>query len=79
MKKKVIKFELLPICIRFVDKKNNIREELLEFGKCQQLSRKVIATEIIKVLEKSNLFIKNCRRQGYDGASNMSSEAVGVQ
>ena len=40
---------------------------------------KVIATEIIKVLEKSNLFINNYRGQGYDDASNISSEAVGVQ
>ena len=29
------KFELLPISIRFVDKNNNIREELLEFGRCE--------------------------------------------
>ena len=73
------KVEQLPICIRFVDKNNNIREEFLEFGRCEQLSGKVIANEITRVLEKSNLDIKNCRGQGYDGASNMSSEAVGVQ
>ena len=79
MKQKVKKFEVVPVCIRFVDKNNNIREELLECGRCWQLSGKVIPTEIIKVLEKSNLFIKNCRGQGYDGASKMSSEAVGVQ
>ena len=30
-------------------------------------------------IRKSNLDIKNCLGQGYDGASNMSSEAVGVQ
>ena len=30
-------------------------------------------------IRKSNLDIKNCVGQGYDGASNMSSEAVGVQ
>ena len=69
----------LPICIRLVDKNNNIREEFLGFGRCEQLSGKVIGTEIIWMLEKSNLDIKNCHGQGYDGASNMSSEAVGVQ
>ena len=57
------KVEQLPICIRFVDKNNNIREEFLEFGRCEQLSGKVIANEIIRVLEKSNLDIKNCRGQ----------------
>ena len=66
----------LPICIRFVDKNSNILEEFLGFGRCEQLSGKVIATEIIRVLEKSNLDIKNCHGQGYDGAGNMSSEAV---
>ena len=44
--------------------------EFLEFGRWEQLSRKVIATEIIKLLEKSNLDIKHCRQQGYDSASN---------
>ena len=73
------KVEQLPICIRFADKNNNIREEFLEFGRCEQLSGKVIANEIIRVLGKSNLDIKNCRGQGYEGVSNMSSEAVGVQ
>ena len=73
------KVEQLPICIRFVDKNNNIREEFLEFGRCEQLSGKVIANKIIRVLGKSNLDIKNCRGQGYEGVSNMSSEAVGVQ
>ena len=62
-----------------MDKNNNIREEFLEFGRCEQLSGNVIANEIIRVLEKSNLDIKNCRGQGHDDASKMSSEAAGVQ
>ena len=66
------KVEQLPVCIRFVDKNNNVCEEFLALGRCEQLSGKVIATEIIRVLEKSNLDIKNFRGQGYDGASNMS-------
>ena len=62
-----------------MNKNNNIRDKFLEFGRCEQLSGKVIANEIIRVLEKSRLDTKKCRGQGYDGASNMSSEAVGVQ
>ena len=46
------KVEQLPVCIRVVDKNNNIRREFLEFGRCEQLTGKVIATEIILVLEK---------------------------
>ena len=38
-----------------------------------------IANEIVRLLKKANLDVKNCRGQGYDGASSMSSEAVGVQ
>ena len=67
--------EQLPICIKFIYKSKDI----LKFGRCEGLSGKVIATEIMRVLEKSNLNIKNCHGQGYDGASNMSSEAVAVQ
>ena len=50
--------EQLPICIRFVDKNNNIYEEFLEFGRCEQLSGNVITTDIIWVLEISNLDTK---------------------
>ena len=62
-----------------MDKSNNIHEEFLEFGKCEQLSGKLIATEIIGVVQKSNLDIKSCCGQGYDGASKISSETVDVQ
>ena len=30
--------EQLPICVRFVDKSNDIREEFLEFGRCTQVN-----------------------------------------
>ena len=73
------KVEQLPICIRFVDKSNDIREEFLEFSRCEQINGKAIAREIVRVLEKAGLNIKNCRGQGYDGAGNMASEAIGVQ
>ena len=69
------KVEQLPICMRFVDKSNNISKEFLEFGRYEQLGGKVIATEIIRVLEKSKLDIKNWDWQRYDDAKNMSFEA----
>ena len=70
--------EQLPICIRFVDANSSIREEFLEFGRCKRLNREAIAKEILRVLKKAGLDISNCRGQGYDGAANMSSEAVGT-
>ena len=68
--------EQLPICVRFVDKPNDIREEFLEFGRCAQVNGESISNEILRVIKKADLDIKNCRGQGYDGASNMSSKAV---
>ena len=71
--------EQLLLCIRFVDDKKNMREEFLEFGKCTRLTGKAIANQIIHIIVKAGLDIKDSRGQGYHGASNMSSEAVGVQ
>ena len=71
--------EQLPLCIRFVDDDDNIREEFLECGQCKRIDGKSIAEEILYVLKKVGLDVNNCRGQGYDGAANMSSEAVGVQ
>ena len=51
----------------------------MEFGKCIRVNGEAIANEIIRILIKVGLEIKNCRGQGYDGASNMPSEDVGVQ
>ena len=41
--------EQLPLCIRFVDDKKNIREEFLEFGKCK-VTDEDIANQIIHII-----------------------------
>ena len=41
--------EQLPICVRFVDKSNDIREEFLEFGRCTQVNGKSISNEILRI------------------------------
>ena len=64
--------EQLPICIRFVDANSSI-------GRCKRLNGEAIAKEILRVLKKAGLDISNCCGQGYDGAANMSSEAVDTQ
>ena len=71
--------EQFPLCIRFVDDDDNIKEEFLEFGQCKWIDRKSIAEEILCILEKMGLNVNICWDQGYDGAANMSSEAVGIQ
>ena len=50
--------EQLPICLRFVDKECNIREEFLEFGKCEQTNGESVFREIMRIIEKNNLNIE---------------------
>ena len=56
--------EQLPICVRFVDKECNIREEFLEFGKCVQTNGESIFKELMRIIEKAGLDIELCRDQG---------------
>ena len=71
--------EQLPMCLRFVDKECNLREEFLEFGKCEQINGESVFKEIMRITEKSNLNNEFCHGQGYDGAVNMSSQTMGMK
>ena len=68
--------EQLPICVRLVDKSNDICKEFLEFRRCTQVNGEAISNEIFPIVNKADLYIMNFRCQGYDGASNMSSEVI---
>ena len=46
---------------------------------CKRIDGKSIAEKIWHVLEKLGHDVYNCQNQGYDGAANMSSEAVRAQ
>ena len=71
--------EELAICLRFVDKNKEIREEFVKFSLMATTSGKAVANEIISTLEEFDIDVSNARGQGYDGAASMSSERVGVQ
>ncbi len=71
--------EQLSIAIRFVDKNEEVREEFLDFITVERITGAALATAILTRLESWGIDIKNCRGQGYDGASNMSSSRAGVQ
>ena len=72
--------EHLAICARFVDNDNNVREEFMTFLKLEKTTGEYYVTEkMIKFLKSLDLPIENIRGQGYDGASSMSSERVGLQ
>ena len=71
--------EQLSLVIRFVDSDGNIDEEFLGFQNLRRITGEAMASSILDTLPQWNLDIKNCRGQGYDGASNMSSSRRGTQ
>ena len=71
--------EHLPICIRFVDARHEIREEFIAFAKLKRVRAADIADAIIKILEDLQLSLEDLRGQGYNGASTMAGERSGVQ
>ena len=48
----------------------------MEFGRCTEVNGEAISNEILQIIKKADLDFMNFRGQGYDGASNISSEAV---
>jgi len=71
--------EQLSLVLRFVDKECMIREEFVDFRCTDRITGQVISSLILEKLDQWGLDISNCRGQGYDGASNMSAQARGVQ
>ena len=71
--------EILAVCIRFVDRESNIREEFLSFTKVDRITGEVLAAEIKTIIEKKGLEMRNLRGQAYDGAASMASDVRGVQ
>lgn len=69
----------MTLCIQFVDKIQNIKEELAELCTLATITGQHIANAIKEVLSKLCINISNYRGQVYDGTSNMSSITVGVQ
>ena len=69
----------VAICLRFVDDKNEIREEVITFVKLERVRANDIANAIIQSLEGFGLSLDGLRGQGYDGASTMSGQKGGVQ
>ena len=66
--------EQVSIVIRFVDS-NCIRED---FILTERVTGEVLACNIKDTLTKYGLDFKNCRGQGYDGASNMSAQSCPI-
>ena len=73
------KKEQMPIVIRYVDSKNEINERFIKFVNCDTgMTGLALAKNIEDTLDEVGLPLENCRGQGYDGASAMSSMRKGV-
>ena len=69
----------LAICVRFVDHlTSEIREEFLGYIEIPNTEAETIADAILSNLNSWGIKTEQCRGQGYDGRSSMSSPVNGV-
>ena len=69
--------QLMSVCFRYVDKNHNIPEAFLEFVSLERITGEHIGTALLEFYKRTEINIKQCVAQCYDGASNMQSERVG--
>ena len=55
-----------------------IREEFVDFITVERITGESLSTAILEQLDRWGLDIMNCRGQGYNGSSNMSSSRTGI-
>lgn len=68
--------EELSLCFRFVDASHNIREEFIDFIQLERITGEHIAEAILSAVKNFGLPISCIVGQGYDGAANMSLQAL---
>ena len=71
--------EHMPICLHFVDKECDIREEIVGFVKLQRVRAVDIAEAIVATIENLGLSLNGLRGQGYDGASTSTDWATAAK
>lgn len=71
--------EHLSICALFVDKDDDVIEEVLTFGKLERITSEQVDYKIIGFLSEHNTPVVNMQGQRYDRVSNISMGCVGVQ
>ncbi|XP_057317074.1 zinc finger MYM-type protein 1-like [Hydractinia symbiolongicarpus] len=71
--------EQMPVVLRYIDSKDEIRETFLEMAECKLgCSGKGLSNTIIDAVEQNNLGMNDCRGQGYDGAGAMAGKCSGA-
>lgn len=72
-------WEQLAVVLRFVDDKEEVHEDFLEFVECRATTGEYLAGKLLDCLNKWQLDVADIRGQGYDGAANMAGKIKGVQ
>ena len=70
--------EQMQIVMRYVDLNKEINKRFVKFVECEGVMGEALAKNIKDTLQEVGLPLGNCRGQGYDGASSMSSMIKGV-
>ena len=71
--------EQMSLVLRYVDEKNNIREDFVQFIHCDEgLSGSDLSEVLLKKISFFGLDINNCRGQGYDGAGAVAGKRKGL-
>lgn len=71
--------EHMPICLRYVDERCDIREDFVAFVRLDRVRATNITKAIVATIEELGLSLNEMRGQGYDGAATMKGEKSGVQ
>ena len=67
------------MCAGFIEKNNDVRENIIAFIPLSRIIDDVKAETIVSTLQGLGLEIENVSGPGYDGAPNMSIDNVGAQ
>ena len=79
MSQETVQTEQMPLVIRYVDHEKQIQESFVEFIECAEgTTGAQLATLIENACQNLGLDMSKCRRQGYDGAGNMSGVCRGA-
>ena len=70
--------EQLSVCIRWIDEKFEIHEDIVAIVHVQKTDSESLYMELMNTLTSVGLSIENCRGQGYDGAAAMMGHLNGV-
>ena len=70
--------EQFLICLRWVDDEFEVHEEFIGLYEIDNLTANTLAAAIKDTLLRMNLHLSRCRRQCYDGVSNMSGARHGT-